>query len=194
VHHTLGDEEQRGTATAGHDQGRTRTEGGELDHREERSAAATAATAATAAAAVDDERKRKPADSPEVVASQQRLKPPWYEQISWSVLTLEHWLSGTIVVGLASFITLFATCPRFLLWGDFGSRGGRAGEYIELVILLVVVSIGLAKAFYTLHSMVKQETERLLMKAETRILEVGEQHQEGQDEVESAGTRTRQRS
>lgn len=88
---------------------------------------------------------------------------------TWSFLSLEHWVAGTTVVGLASFIVLFATVPGVFL-RDLGGR--VAGNQYELIILLVVVLIGVIQAFVSLHGVVKARTRALILRAEEHILEV----------------------
>lgn len=97
-------------------------------------------------------------------------KVSWRETWSWSFLSLEHWVAGTTVVGLTSFI-LFATFPGVIFRGDIGRGGGSNGN-LELAIILVIIAVGVVKAFLTLQRVVLRRTRLLVLKAEEHILEV----------------------
>lgn len=98
-------------------------------------------------------------------------KSPWRETWSWSFLSLEHWVAGTTVVGLTSFI-LFATFPGVIFRGDIGRGGGTSNGNLELVIFVVIIIVGVVKAFLMLQRLVLRRTRILVLKAEEHILEV----------------------
>ncbi len=63
-----------------------------------------------------------------------------------------------IRVLLTSFVALVATFPGVLLrGGDIGPVSGRGGNgsHVELIILLVIIVIGMLKAFFTLQRLVR---------------------------------------
>lgn len=99
------------------------------------------------------------------------VKGSWRDNWSWSFLSLEHWVAGTTVVGLTSFV-LFATFPGVIFRGDIGRGGGSGNGNLELAILFLVILVGVVKAFLTLQRVVLRRTRILVLRAEEHILEV----------------------
>jgi len=91
--------------------------------------------------------------------------------LSLLCIDLYHLLSGAILVGLVGFLQLVF----FMHIGPFYGLGRGGKSTIELVILGVIISIGLIKAFVGLYGIVKKQTQKILLKVEDIILEVKEE-------------------
>lgn len=92
---------------------------------------------------------------------------------SWSFLTVEHWVAGTTVVGVTSFVVLFATLPGVLFRGaELGPLGRGGGSHAAFVIHLIIIVTGVVKAFFALQRLVLAKTRDLVLRAEEHILEV----------------------
>lgn len=58
-------------------------------------------------------------------------------------------------------------------WGNVGPpTSGRTVRHLELIIFIVVITIGFVKAFVTLQGLVLERTRALMLQAEEKILEV----------------------
>jgi len=116
-----------------------------------------------------------PQPKPNTAGSAHALPPgrTFWDEWTWSCFSLEHWAAGTVVVGLASFVVLFASTPGSFFWGNVGPpTSGRTVRHLELIIFIVVITIGFVKAFVTLQGLVLERTRALMLQAEEKILEV----------------------
>jgi len=90
---------------------------------------------------------------------------------SFFSMDLYHMATGAALVGFLGFFQLFLVARVGVLFpGGVGGAGGR--NIVEVTILVIVICIGLAKAFSSLYKLIKLQTEKLLYKAENMVLDV----------------------
>jgi len=85
---------------------------------------------------------------------------------------------GLPVIGIGSFVQMAFSMSllgplQLARWRRFRSRR-EGGSDIATLLIVVFVVIGAARAFWAVYKYTEKQAQRLLLRAETAILEVGE--------------------
>ncbi|KAH9950429.1 zf-C3HC4-domain-containing protein [Amylocystis lapponica] len=86
---------------------------------------------------------------------------------------LRRFLLGLPVVGAGSIAHLLLSVPLPFHWLRFRTRRGRDSRDVVGLLVVAVVLAGAARALYHVYRLTERLTQRLLLRAEDAILEVG---------------------
>ena len=101
-----------------------------------------------------------------------------------NVFRLQHYLGGSIILGLGSLVGWVGSLcagggggywggPRFgYYYGGFGGGGGRGDGKAAAICLAIMVVVGLVIALTWIYGRVSKEAEKAARKAQDRILEI----------------------